>query len=44
MTLQDTNGAEGAATKELYQIKDVLRSMTHQADQKITYTNGFHVN
>ena len=29
MTLQDTNGAEGTATKELYQIKDLLKSMTH---------------
>ena len=44
MSLQDTNGADGTATKELYQIKDLLKSMTHQTDQKITYTNGFHVN
>ena len=29
MTLQDTNGAEGTASKELYQIKDLLKSMTH---------------
>lgn len=43
MNVCDTNGAEGTATKEIQQVQDVLRSMTHQVDQKVTYTNGFHV-
>ena len=32
MNVCDSNGAEGTATKEISQVQDVLRSMTHQVD------------
>ena len=42
--MQDSHGEKGTALKEMNQVKDVMRLMTHRDDQKVTYTNGFHVN
>ena len=44
MSMQDTHGTAGTAAKEMHQIREVTRLISHQDDQKVTYTNGFHVN
>jgi len=44
MSMQDSHGEKGTALKEMHQVREVLRLLTHRDDQKVTYTNGFHVN
>ena len=44
MNISDTNATDGTATKEIAEIKEVLRRLSHRSDEKVTYTNGFHVN
>jgi hypothetical protein len=44
MSMQDTHGAAGTALKEMHQVSEVTRLISHQDDTKVTYTNGFHVN
>ena len=43
-TMVDAHGSEGTAPKEMSNVREVVRLMSHQDDQKVTYTNGFHVN
>lgn len=42
--MQDTHATAGTALKEMQQVKEVTRLLSHQDDVKVTYTNGFHVN
>ena len=44
MSMQETHATAGTAVKEMHQVREVLRMLSHTDDQKITYTNGFHVN
>ena len=44
MSMQDTHNEKGTARKEMSQVKEVLRNLSHRDDEKVTYTNGFHVN
>ena len=44
MSMQDAHGMAGTALKEMHQIRDVYKMLAHQDDQKVTFTNGFHVN
>lgn len=44
LSMQDTHGARGTALKEMAQVREVTRVLTHRDDEKVTYTNGFHVN
>ena len=44
MSMQDTHNDKGTALKEMSQVKEVLRNLSHRDDEKVTYTNGFHVN
>ena len=44
MSMQDSHGSAGTAVKEMHQVREVLRQLSHQDDSKVTYTNGFHVN
>ena len=43
-SMVDSNGNEGKAPKEMSNVREVIRLMSHMDDQKVTYTNGFHVN
>ena len=44
MNVSDSNATDGTATKEIIEVKDVLRHLSQRSDEKVTYTNGFHVN
>ena len=44
MQIQDTHSEKGTALKEMSQLKELLRVLTHRDDEKVTYSNGFHVN
>jgi len=44
MSMQDSHGEKGTALKEMNQVREVMRVLTHRDDEKVTYTNGFHVN
>ena len=44
MSMQDSHGAKGTALKEMHQIRELMRKLCHRDDEKVSYTNGFHVN
>ena len=44
ISMQDTHAERGTGLKEMSQVREVIRALTHRDDEKVTYTNGFHVN
>jgi len=42
--IQDLHGVAGTCQKEMIEVRNALKLLTHQEDMKITYTNGFHIN
>jgi hypothetical protein len=42
--VRDDYCKKGIAAKEMQNINDLIKTLSHVDDTKITYTNGFHVN